>query len=176
MATEVQTQSPEAQTKSPGQLVREAFEAIFDRQDIDAVRHMWTEDSVDHFLALGLDARGPEELAAFFRGLHASISDLDMTIENIVEDDRHGVVQWRVTGVFDGEPFQGIEATGKRVELRGCDVFRFTDDGMLDSNTVYYDAAEFARQVGMLPPRDSAADRAMTAAFNAVTRLRRRLR
>lgn len=162
-------------TRSPGQLAREAFEAIFDRRDIDAVRAMWSEDSVDYFLALGVEARGPDQLAAFFRGLLEAIPDFEMTIENVVEDERHAVVQWTATGTFDGAPFQGIEPTGKRLEMRGCDVFRFTEDGKLDVNTVYYDGAEFARQIGMLPRRDSLGDRAVQGAFNAQTRLRRRL-
>jgi hypothetical protein len=55
-------------------------------------------------------------------------------------------------------------------------VFRFTDDGKLDANTVYYDGAEFARQIGMLPPRVSVADRGLSRAFNARMRLARRLR
>jgi steroid delta-isomerase-like uncharacterized protein len=163
------------ETRSPAQLARDTFEAIFDRRDIDAVRPMWTESSVDHFLALGLEARGPDQLAAFFRELLAAVPDLDMTIENIVEDDRHAVVQWSASGTFDGGSFQGIEPTGKRMSLRGCDVFTFTDDGKLDENTIYYDGAEFARQIGMLPPRDSAVDRGITEAFNLVTRARRRL-
>jgi steroid delta-isomerase-like uncharacterized protein len=163
------------ETRSPGQLARETFEYLFERRDIDAVRPFWTDNSVDHFLALGRDARGPEQLAAFFAELHAAIPDLEMTIENVVEDDRHAVVQWRMAGTFDGGPFQGIESTGTRIELRGCDVFRFTEDGKLDVNTIYHDGAEFARQIGMLPARDSAADRALLAGFNGRMRLRRRL-
>jgi hypothetical protein len=42
-------------------------------------------------------------------------------------------------------------------------------------NTAYYDGMTFAREIGMLPPRDSQAERAMFAAFNAVTRVRERL-
>ena len=41
------------------------------------------------------------------------------------------------------------------------------------SNTGYFDGASFARQIGMLPPDGSGADRAMKSAFNAVTKLRR---
>jgi len=106
--------------------------------------------------ALGIDVRGAGRLEAFFRELFAAVPDYKMTIENLVEGDRHAVVQWTGTGTFTGEPFQGLEPTGKRISLRGCDVIRFASDGTLDENTVYYDGAEFARQTGMLPPRDSA--------------------
>ena len=163
------------ETRSPGRMARESFEALFDRRDFDTGRSFWTESSVDHFLALGIDVRGPESLETFFRELFAAMPDYKTTIENIVEDDRHAVVQWTGTGTFNGESFQGIEPTGKRITLRGCDVMRFTADGKLDENTVYYDGAEFARQIGMLPPRDSAMDKGMTEVFNTVTKLRGRI-
>jgi steroid delta-isomerase-like uncharacterized protein len=164
------------ETRSPGQLARHLFELIFDRRDVDAVRPFWTESSVYRFLALDVDARGPDQIAAVFRELHAAIPDFQMTIENVVEDDRHALVQWSAGGTFDGAPFQGIEPTGRRVALQGCDVIRVTDDDKLDVNTIYYDGAEFARQIGMLPPRGSAADRALAGGFNIRMRLRRRLR
>ena len=169
MATITETRSPEA-------LARHLFELIFDRRDIDAARPYWTDSSVDHFLALGVDVRGPDQLAAFFHELHAAFPDFQQSVENVVEDDRHAVVQWSATATFDGAPFQGIEPTGGRVSLRGCDVLCFTPDGKLDWNTIYYDSAEFGRQIGMLPPRNSRADRALLAAFNTRQRLRRRLR
>jgi steroid delta-isomerase-like uncharacterized protein len=164
-----------AETRSPGQLARETFEALFDRRDFRVAREYWTEESVDHFLALGIDVRGSDGLEAFFREFLAAAPDFKMTIENIVEDERHAVVQWTGSGTFNGGPFQGIEPTGRYVSLRGCDVIRFSADGKLEENTVYYDGAEFARQIGMLPPRASMADRGMTEAFNAVTRLRQRI-
>ena len=40
-------------------------------------------------------------------------------------------------------------------------------------NTAYYDGMEFAREVGLLPPQDSGAERAMKGAVNAVTKARR---
>lgn len=165
-----------SQARSPAQLAREIFEALFDRRDIDAVRPLWNEDSVNHFLALGVDPRGPDELAAFFREMHGAFPDFAMTIESIFGDDRHAVVQWTATGTFDGAPFQGIAPTGRRITWRGCDVFRFNEDGTLDANTIYHDGAEVARQLGMLPPRGSLADRALLHAFNAWTGLRRRLK
>ena len=64
-----------------------------------------------------------------------------------------------VHGELRGTPFQGLAPTGKRLTLRGCDLFRFTKDGKVGENTIYYDGAEFARQIGMLPARDSLATR-----------------
>ena len=47
--------------RSPGQLARERFEALFDRRDFAAARSYWTDQSIDHFLPLGLDVRGGVE-------------------------------------------------------------------------------------------------------------------
>jgi hypothetical protein len=43
-------------------------------------------------------------------------------------------------------------------------------------NTAYYDGAAFARAVGLLPPQESGAERAMLGAFNGATKLRAMLR
>ena len=88
--------------------------------------------------------------------------------------DDTAVVEWRMRGTFNGAPFQGIEPTGKQVELRGVDVMRIEND-RIAHNTAYYDGMDFARQIGMMPAQDSAGERAMIGAFNAVTKLRGRL-
>jgi hypothetical protein len=90
----------------------------------------------------------------------------------VVTDDKHAAVEWRMTGTFSGSAFQGIEPTGRRVEVRGTDVLEIKDQEIV-GNTAYYDGAAFARQVGMLPPRESGADRAILNVFNTMTRVRR---
>ena len=71
-------------------------------------------------------------------------------------------------------PFQGIDPTGKFVEVRGCDVMHIEGD-LIARNTVYYDGMSFARQIGMMPAQDSGAEKAMKSAFNAATKLRSKL-
>ena len=68
-----------------------------------------------------------------------------------------------------------MQGDARYASLRGCDVVRFGDDGKIAENTVYYDGAEFARQIGMLPPRGSAVDKGVTEVFNTVTKLRGRI-
>lgn len=79
--------------------------------------------------------------------------------------------QWRLEGDFTSAPFQGIEPTGRHVDVRGIDVMRFEGD-KLRHNDVYYDGLSFARQIGLLPAADSRADRAMIAGFNLISRAR----
>jgi steroid delta-isomerase-like uncharacterized protein len=156
--------------------VRDVFHGIFEERDLSDPSRYWTERSVDHFIGLGISVRGAEPLAQFFRELFAAIPDWKLEVENVVAEENHAVVQWNAGGTFDGAPWQGLEPTGKPVHIRGVDVIRFDEDGRVDENTVYYDGMEFARQAGIMPPRDSVAERGMIGAANLATRLRRRLR
>jgi hypothetical protein len=47
---------------------------------------------------------------------------------------------------------------------------------LIQHNTIYYDGATFARQIGLLPGLGSRADQALLAAFNAKTTLSQRAR
>ena len=167
------------QQSATEQRMRAIWRELFEERDFGRASEWWSERTVDHFLALGVSATGAAELEAFFRELFEAVPDATMPIEQVTADDpaRRAVVQWHLTGTTSGKPFQGIEPPpGRRIDLRGCDVFTLDEQGRVLENTIYYDAAEFARQIGMLPPRDSAVDRGITAAFNASTRLRAKLR
>jgi steroid delta-isomerase-like uncharacterized protein len=163
-----------AAAPKPSDLARETFRVLFDEHDLSdaATSRFWNEQTTDHFLAAGQTVVGKQALTAWFRELLAAVPDWRMEIQNTFDDgDRQAVVQWRGSGTFTGGPFLGIEPNGRRVDIRGVDIFRFDDDGLVADNTVYYDGAEFGRQIGMLPARDSAADRMTLAAFNARTRV-----
>lgn len=150
--------------------VRSYFEAIANR-DTSAMAGHWREDAVDDLVPLG-PLRGTGEITAFFGELFAAIPDLEMTVTRVVAGERQAAVEWRLTGHFSGGPFQGVDATGRRVEMRGLDLFE-VEDGAIVANTAYYDGMTFARQIGLMPPENSSAENAMKSAFNAATRMRR---
>lgn len=155
---------------------REIFRRLFDDRDLSDPYAYWSDDSVDHFLAAGESVSGAPALAEWFSRLFAAVPDWRLEVENVVDDgDDQVVVQWTGTGTFTGAPFLGIQSTGRRIELRGCDVIRLDADGRIASNTIYYDGAAFARQVGLLPTQGSRADRVITQAFNGLTTLRRKV-
>jgi len=149
---------------------RSYFGALSGRNP-EAMAAHWSPDGVADIVPLVV-LRGPEQIKGFFRELFAAFPGLETTVTRVVADDKHAVVEWRMSGTFSGGSFQGIEPTGRPVDLRGLDILEIRDDQIL-GNTAYYDGAAFARQVGLLPPRESGADRAIMGAFNAMTKVRR---
>jgi steroid delta-isomerase-like uncharacterized protein len=172
-------QAPEAAPKPRRRITRRKaveaharsyFDAIANR-DTQAMTSHWSADGVDDLVPLG-PLRGHGEIAAFFGELFAAVPDLETTVTRVVAGERQAAVEWRIAGHFTGGPFQGIDATGRRVELRGLDLLEI-EDGAIVANTAYYDGMSFARQIGLMPPENSGAERAMKSAINAATRARR---
>jgi steroid delta-isomerase-like uncharacterized protein len=156
--------------KAVEERVRSYFEAM-DQRDADAMASHWSEDGVEDIVPVGV-LRGRDELRGHFASMFAAMPDARTTVTRLIAGEQSCAVEWRLEGTLDGAPFMGIEPTGKHVELRGFDLFEL-EDGNLVSNTAYFDGMSFARQIGMLPPDGSGADRAMRSTFNTVTKLRR---
>ena len=152
---------------SKTQLVQWAFDRI-NAQDVDSLRKFfWTADSTVHF-PTGT-SRGSTEIAAYFDQVFAAVTDFAFELVSIAESGNDVLVHWHLTGRHIGT-FVGIAATGRRIEFEGFDHFVIVD-GKVVTNTVRYDQMEFARQIKLLPPDGSIADRAIKAVFNAKMRV-----
>jgi steroid delta-isomerase-like uncharacterized protein len=147
--------------------------AAMSARDARAMAACWREDGVEDLVPLRV-LRGPAEIRQFFDGLFSALPDAETTVHNVVADDRRAAVEWRLIGTFSRGSFEGVAATGGRLELRGFDLLEIEEDRIV-KNTAYYDGAAFLRQLGMMPPQDSGPEKAMKGAFNAVTRVRRQV-
>jgi len=164
---------PKRQSKAAVEKVaRSYFAAVADR-DPDAMASHWHEDGIEDIVPLGV-FRGPDAVRRLFAEMFAAIPDMTFTVEAITADSKAAAVRWRAEGRFSGGSFQGLEPTGRQISLRGCDVVE-VEGGKLTRNTAFYDGADFARGVGMLPARDSGGEKAMKTAFNAATKARKRI-
>ena len=161
----------DTETPTPSEVARTIFEAL-SKRDLDTAMKFNTDDAVDDFVAIG-EFRGRPAIRRFFDELLAAFPDFAIAVDRIVGDDSAAVVQWHAAGTFSGGKFQGIEPTGKHVQIRGVDVMEFAE-GRYVHNTIYYDGASFARQIGMLPRSGSVTEKATLFGFNASTRLRQR--
>jgi steroid delta-isomerase-like uncharacterized protein len=150
--------------------IRNHMEAIANR-DLEAIAAGWHEDGVEELVPTGV-LRGRQAIVRNLADIFAAVPDCETTVTRLVAGDKQAAVEWRMEGTFGGIAYQGLEPTGKRVEIRGFELYEL-EDGLITSTTVYYDSMSFARQIGMMPPLDSGAERAMKGAFNAVTKLRR---
>lgn len=164
----------QAETGRAREVALAAVEAV-QRHDLDQIVAMaHRDDYVDDFVAIG-EFRGIDAVRGFFGELFAAMPDFEMTVERIVADESSAAVKWRAQATFSSAPFQGIQPTGRTVKLRGVDFFE-VEDGRIRRNTVFYDGASFARQIGMLPPEGSLTERTMRGLFNLKTRLARPFR
>ena len=157
---------------SNAELIRWAF-SIMNERDIEPLRQLWSDDIVERFPTGTI--HGPDAMAEYFQGLFAALPDFHMRVVAIAETGEDVFVHWHLPGTQTGAPFEGIDPTGRAVAIDGIDHFVLRD-GKVVTNFVVYDQMQFARQIGLLPPQDSRADRATKAAFNAKTRLLSRLR
>ena len=155
--------------RTPEETVRAYFDAVIAR-DPDVMAAYWAEDGIEEILPVGI-FRGPEEVKGYFTELFAAVPDLQFTVERVLAQDENVLVQWRASGTFSGGPLMGIDATGRRVELRGLDWLEVEGEQVI-RNTAFADGAALARGMGLLPPQGSAGEKAMFSAFNAFTRAR----
>jgi len=96
-------------------------------------------------------------------------------VEDLIAEEDRVAALWRASGTFAGDAdYQGIAPTGGRVELRGLDLFTVRD-GLIRANVAFPDGLGFARQIGMLPRPGTGAEATVLRAFNARTRVARRL-
>jgi steroid delta-isomerase-like uncharacterized protein len=150
------------------------FEAL-NKHDLDMAASFLDPDVVEEITGVGI-LRGRDEVRSFFDGLMKAAPDMEVLIDRTVSEGDTTVVQWRMNGTFTGGPlFNGVQPTGARLQLRGCDVIDVRD-GKIVRNSAFQDGLELARSLGMMPPQDSPAEKAMIAAFNGATKLRTAVR
>ena len=172
-ASAAESGEPKSKTPGPGRVARAYFDAV-SAQDVDAMAACWAPGGIDRIVPVNRELRAPDELRSFFTQTFTAIPDMRFEVLDVVAARNQAAVRWRATGTFCGGPFEGIEPTGSPIELEGIDLLT-VEDGKIQHNDAYYDSAQFARAVGLLPPTDSPMERRMAGAFNARTRLLQRL-
>jgi ketosteroid isomerase-like protein len=100
----------------------QAFLDAFNAHDIDAIMSFFTDDCVFDM------PRGPAPGGTRLTGRHQVRAGIQSRLDGIPDihygDDRHwicgdrGVSEWTI---------RGTQSTGEPIEVRGCDLFEFTD-------------------------------------------------
>lgn len=148
--------------------VADAYFDAINRSDIDAAVAMWRPGGRENVRGQ-VDTTAPDGVREFLSGIVGPFPDFAFeVVEKTVQDDR-AAYRWQARGTFTGTPFQGVEATGARIDIEGVDVL-IVRDGEIVENNAFTDGMTVARQLGLMPPEGSGQERAMKRAFNAKTK------
>jgi predicted ester cyclase len=158
-----------AKPKTTAQVGRAYFEAI-GAKDLDAATALWKPGALDRLHGIA-DLVAPDGIRQYFTGLFEAIPDFSFEILEFAASGKHAACRWRLTGTFLGPGrFQGLVPNGKPLSIEGCDML-LIEDGLVVENNAYVNGQQIAEQLGVLPPLESAAGKAMTGAINAKTSL-----
>ncbi|GAA2503505.1 ester cyclase [Terrabacter carboxydivorans] len=109
---------------------QEAFGEAINTGDVDRFDNLVDPSSVDHDPAPGQQP-GPAGYKAFFAEMRTAFPDLHVEVETLVADDDQVAIAYTLTGTHEG-PFQGHQATGRSVNIRGMQISRFVDGKMTE--------------------------------------------
>lgn len=148
-----------------GSAAREYFTSIA-HGTTEPQRQAYADDAVINIYG-AIENAGKAELIAYFEQVWDAIPDFVFEVVELIEDRDTTACHWRATGTFAGPgSYDGIAPNGARLEIRGVDVVQTGPDGRIVRNDAYLDGLGMARQLGVLPPKDSPLEQRLTKVTN----------
>jgi steroid delta-isomerase-like uncharacterized protein len=126
--------------------VREHFE-VENRHDLDGIVATFHGDP--SFTLNGMVFPGREGVRAVYADVLGGFPDLHFELTGLYPSRDEVVVECMLRGTHTA-PWQGIAATGKRIEVACCCILPFDADDRLLSERVYFDRAVLLQQLGAL--------------------------
>lgn len=175
-ATSPDLRDDAAVPQDPVSVVRELLDA-FNAGDLDRCASLASDDFELFDAPSGATFAGPGGLREWLGTFWNAVPDSRTELVTAYADGGRVATEHVGRGTHTGPlvtPAGTIPPTGRRVELRFAELYEVRD-GRLTSMRAFYDTSSLLRQMGLLPPSGSSADRAMTAALAASAKARRAL-
>jgi steroid delta-isomerase-like uncharacterized protein len=115
------------------------------RRELERLIATLHEDCEYQVVPLAQRWRGKDEVRQFYRGLWRGIPNVKLDLLHRVDADDCIVEESEVYGKMEG-PLFGIEPSGRELRYRVV-IFFPVRDGLFVGERVYFDVADFARQV-----------------------------
>jgi steroid delta-isomerase-like uncharacterized protein len=129
----------------------------WNRHDPDAVAACYSSDAVSRDVTLSEPLHGHQAIRNAAAMYMQAFPDITFEIRRIACDGQVLCEEWHATGTHEGD-LMGLVASGRRSSVDGCNVMMVGDDGLIHSETTYWDAAGLYRQLGALPQLAHAAE------------------
>ena len=148
------------------------YMAAVTARDVDAKVACWAPGAIDSIVG-DQDLVSPEGVRSYFNEIFGAFPDFTFAVQSTVTEGDRCAVLWRATGTFAGPgTFQGLNPNGARIDVTGCDVVQ-VQDGLVHGNLAHIPQLAIARQIGLVPPVGSQAERGLNAVFNQRTKATR---
>jgi predicted ester cyclase len=128
-------------------LVRRCVDEIFIAGRVEAIDELVAPDFVSHTWGFADDGR--EKLRAATERVHATLTDVEFTIDELVAEGDLVVARVTSSATPTGD-FMGVRASGKRYTIGEMHLFRIRD-GRVVEHWHQHDALGLMRQLGALP-------------------------
>jgi steroid delta-isomerase-like uncharacterized protein len=134
----------------------ERLVASWNAHDPDGVANCYAGDAVSRDITLSEPLRGRDAIRNAAAMYMRAFPDIHFDIKRVACDGDVICEEWRATGTHKGD-LMGLSPTGRKGSSLGCNVIQVDEDGMIASETTYWDAAGLYRQLGALPDLAQAA-------------------
>jgi steroid delta-isomerase-like uncharacterized protein len=135
---------------------RRVAEEVFNGGNLDLADELYAPDYVLHDPSLPEDLHGPEGLKRYAAMTLGAFSDIRVAVEDQVAEGDKVVSRWTATGTHTGD-LMGIPPTGRRVEISGVTINRFSG-GKIAEDWYQSDDLGMMQQLGVVPSGDQPGD------------------
>jgi steroid delta-isomerase-like uncharacterized protein len=129
--------------------------AAWNRGDLDGALAHFADDVIVRDIVQRMPLLGREAVRAAIEAYMAAFPDLHVEITSSTAQVPRVANEWTLTGTHLAD-YMGIAATGRWTKTYGATVTTFDDDGMVIEASMYWNALEMLRQLGVAGTATSA--------------------
>ncbi len=130
-------------------MIRRVVDEIWNKGKFDEIDELVTADFVIHTARPGNELKGPKQVKEYYTKLHEAFPDIRFTITDQIAEEDKVVTHFNVQATHKGD-FNGIPATGKKVNFTGIDIDKISDGKFVECWTKM-DELGLMQQLGVVP-------------------------
>lgn len=130
--------------------VVERLTDAWNRHDAEGVAACYAADAVSGEVALTEPLHGRQAIRNSARMYMDALPDIRFETRRVFAEEASVCQEWTVTGTHAGD-LLGLAPTGRTVQVALCRVMTVDADGLIRSETTYWDALGLYCQLGALP-------------------------
>jgi len=111
-------------------LIRRWFDEVWNKGRAEAIYELIAPDCKVHGLGVAV-LRGPEEFEPFHASFVGALSDMHISVDDVLAEGDMTAARLTVTGTHTGDHL-GLDATGKRVSFTGMTFTRWRDGQIVE--------------------------------------------